>query len=160
MKSSIRRRFRWRDNTGLDLFTQGRRGILAFITVRRFAEQEPRSVSLLRSSQNPLLADGYRHDTVERIQEGVYYLDMNVLTEDELQQWMPTLAKAKGIIVDIRRYPRTSALTVLRHCTEVPLQSPQWHIPQMLYPAKNGLLDTIHQAGGYFRQQNLGYKEK
>lgn len=130
----------WKRARALITFTQGKRGGRVNLSIQRAEEKAVQNISLYYSSPTPLLADGYSHGTIEKMDDGIYYIDMNALAVGELEQHISSLASAKGVVVDIRRYPRESAMAFLSYCTNKSLQSAKWHIPQMLYPDQEHLI--------------------
>lgn len=47
-------------------------------------------------------------DKIVHYSEGIVYLNANIITDEELQEAMPDLVSAKGIILDLRYYPSIS----------------------------------------------------
>lgn len=47
-------------------------------------------------------------DRIVHYDDGIVYLNANIITEAELQEAMPSLIEAKGIILDLRYYPSIS----------------------------------------------------
>lgn len=70
---------------------------------------------------------------------GVVYFDLNGTDSAALAQAMPALAKAKGIIFDLRGYPNQAAYEALQHLTEVPITSARWCVPRITRPDREAL---------------------
>jgi hypothetical protein len=73
---------------------------------------------------------------IEKFKElgpGIYYVDLTRLSDPEAESLCPKLAAAKGIILNVRGYTRTTS-QFLGHFTDTALKSQQFHIPLVLRP--------------------------
>jgi C-terminal processing protease CtpA/Prc len=77
-----------------------------------------------------------RPDKVGEIKPGIWYVDLDRASDADFAAAVPKLAKAKGIVFDLRGYPRVST-TPIGHLTDKPVTCAQWHIPITLYPDRN-----------------------
>jgi C-terminal processing protease CtpA/Prc len=75
---------------------------------------------------------------VEAIKPDVLYVDLSRVTDKEYAQALPQLEKAKGVILDLRGYPRVSPPS-LGHLIDKPVTCPQWHVPVVLYPDQQNM---------------------
>jgi C-terminal processing protease CtpA/Prc len=75
---------------------------------------------------------------VEEIQNGVMYVDIDRITDKDFQDAIPQLEKAKGIIFDLRGYPKAS-FEAIGHLTDKLVTCAQWHIPTTLYPDRQNV---------------------
>jgi hypothetical protein len=76
-----------------------------------------------------------RPATIADFGDGVFYVDATRLTDGALQRAMPQLSAARGLVVDMRGYPRNfSPMTLIAHLTDVPLRSPPFWIPVVTRP--------------------------
>jgi hypothetical protein len=64
---------------------------------------------------------------------GVFYLDLDRIKDDDLNRMMPQLEKARGIIFDLRGYPRVTPV-VISHLIDKPVESARWMIPVIRTP--------------------------
>jgi C-terminal processing protease CtpA/Prc len=71
---------------------------------------------------------------VDEIKPGVFYLDLDRVTDKDFESAVPRLAKAKGVIFDLRGYPRRIGPNPLGHLTDRPVTSAQWRVPVTYYP--------------------------
>jgi C-terminal processing protease CtpA/Prc len=76
---------------------------------------------------------------VAEIKPGVVYVDLDRITDKDFDEAMPKLEKAKGIIFDLRGYPRQVSTAPIAHLTDKPVTSAQWHIPVTLYPDRQNV---------------------
>jgi C-terminal processing protease CtpA/Prc len=74
-----------------------------------------------------------RRAKIEEIKPGIVYVDLDQITQKEFDEAVPQLAKAKGLIFDLRGYPQGFAGPI-PHLIDKAVTSPQWHIPVTLYP--------------------------
>lgn len=75
-----------------------------------------------------------RPDQGAELAQGIRYLDLTTVTEDELDTHLPSLVVAAGVVIDMRGYPGTAAITLLRHLASHPFQSARWMVPKGVRP--------------------------
>jgi C-terminal processing protease CtpA/Prc len=93
-----------------------------------------KSISLIRNlPSNDLYREiGLRRAT-GKIEEGIYYVDINATPMDTIELLLPSLQKAKAIIFDLRGYPRGNH-GVINHLMKTS-ESARWmFIPKIIYP--------------------------
>lgn len=78
-----------------------------------------------------------RPDNLSEIRPGVVYCDLDRTRDAAFLEALPRLAAAKGVIFDLRGYPRTFAF--LSHLSDRPLESPPWRIPLVTRPNGEGM---------------------
>ena len=76
----------------------------------------------------------FNNPKTEELQPGIFYLNLDKLTQDEFTAMLPKLASAKGIIFDLRGYPGDLLITALGHLTRKTITSPQWGFPIITKP--------------------------
>lgn len=70
---------------------------------------------------------------ITEIKPGIFYLDLERVSNDEFESALPMLEQAQGMVFDIRGYPKLGP-DFLRHLTDVPLQSARWLRPVITEP--------------------------
>lgn len=76
-----------------------------------------------------------RPEKIAEVRSGIFYVDMERITDADFNAALPQLEKAGGIVFDFRGYPaQISPNTFFPHLTRTPLVSPQWHIPVVTRP--------------------------
>jgi C-terminal processing protease CtpA/Prc len=75
-----------------------------------------------------------RPEKITELKPGIFYVDIDRVTEEEFREAVPELAKATGIVFDLRGYPRKCGMTPISYLTGKPVRSGRWHIPVVLYP--------------------------
>jgi hypothetical protein len=87
-----------------------------------------------------------RPEKIAEVRPGVFYIDMERVTDADFQAALPQLEKATGIVLDFRGYPsHISPQAFFPHLTQTPLVSPQWHIPVVTRPDQRDL--TFRRGG-------------
>jgi C-terminal processing protease CtpA/Prc len=77
-------------------------------------------------------------DSVREIRPGIFYIDLGRIDDDVFEQMLPRLVSARGIVFDVRLYPRNVSKVVLAHLIDRPVLSPLCLIPILRYPDRVG----------------------
>jgi C-terminal processing protease CtpA/Prc len=77
-------------------------------------------------------------DKIKELRPGIFYVDLSRIEDKDFNEALPRLAVAKGVVFDLRGYPRTSP-EVLQHLTDHSLHSAQWLIPILTRPDQQGV---------------------
>jgi C-terminal processing protease CtpA/Prc len=87
------------------------------------------SVTLERTLGAGLLREA-RPEPVSELEEGIIYVDLTRLTGVDLDEVLPRLVDARGIVLDVRGYPHgLDPIRFFAHLCDEPLSSAQWHVP-------------------------------
>jgi C-terminal processing protease CtpA/Prc len=70
---------------------------------------------------------------VAELKPGVVYINLDETSDADFTAALPQLASARGIIFDLRGYPRGST-AALAHLIDEPVTCAQWHVPVTYYP--------------------------
>ena len=93
-----------------------------------------RQVTLKRDTPMLTFMDR-RPDKIAELEPGIFYLNINEISDADLNQITPKLEKARGIIYDFRGYPRSlSPGMIFGHLINKPVTSAQWHFPEVSVP--------------------------
>jgi hypothetical protein len=65
---------------------------------------------------------------------GIYYIDLDQITGRELHQLLPTLVEARGLVLDLRGYPRRAGFVLLTHLADEELPMPRPAVPILTLP--------------------------
>ncbi|MBC7909788.1 MAG: peptidase S41, partial [Pyrinomonadaceae bacterium] len=95
------------------------------------------TVALKRSMELRALEQP-RPEKIQELKQGIFYLDIGRLKDEEFQAALPRLEQAKGIIFDLRGYPSVSPL-VISHLIDKPVQSARWNVPLITVPDHKGM---------------------
>ena len=75
----------------------------------------------------------HKHQQIEKLEEGIYYVNLARATMAEIDARIDELAGARGIVFDLRGYPNGND-RVIRHMIDGPVQSARWNVPLITYP--------------------------
>ncbi|MBI4850334.1 MAG: hypothetical protein HY819_00770 [Acidobacteria bacterium] len=95
--------------------------------------KEKKTISLKRTDNFYLIKE-QRPEKVAEVKPGIFYLDIDRITDADFTQALPKLEKAKGIIFDLRGYPNQISAVILHHLTDQPIESARWNIPIVSTP--------------------------
>src|SRR5262249_41926627 len=79
-----------------------------------------------------------RPSKIDEIEPGIYYVDIERISDADFNAALPQLKAAHGIIFDFRGYPMLGP-AFLTHLTEQKMTSAQWNIPQLLWPDRQNM---------------------
>lgn len=119
----------WRRFRALGDLLAGARDSEVTLEVQR-QSGKPRPVTVRRTLQE--LAEP-RPPEIHEIKPGIFYLNLDRITEEEFRKSLPKLKQAKGIVFDLRGYPRIPPDTI-GHLIDEPVTCAQWHVPVITYP--------------------------
>ncbi len=77
-------------------------------------------------------------EKIAEIKPGIFYVDLDRTSKEDFQNALPKLAAAKGIVFDIRGYPRVP-FEFMTHLTDKPLLPPQFLRPIVTKPDRTGM---------------------
>jgi peptidase S41-like protein len=110
-------------------FGSGPAGSPVSLTIRRSGRDQP--VTVVRTGRT---ASGFSHPPLERLDDGVYYVDLRRATLREIDENMDKLSMAPGIVFDVRGYPNNNH-DVLSHLLAGPVDlSAGMAIPHVIRP--------------------------
>jgi hypothetical protein len=103
------------------------------------ADGQPRAARLayLQGSSSSLVREP-RPEVISEIAPGIVYVDLDRVSEEQFRAHEPQVAAARGLIFDLRDYPRMPP-DFLRHLTDRPLQSAHFDTPIYLRPHRAGV---------------------
>jgi hypothetical protein len=70
--------------------------------------------------------------------EGIWYVDLDQASAEDLHRMMRTLSGARGLVLDMRGYPRRSFFALLSHLTDDPTAMPRTAVPAIHLPDRVG----------------------
>jgi hypothetical protein len=134
-------RRRWARRAALGSLAGGPEGSEVTFELQTGTEP-PRTVTLRRTlslDRFILLPGEPRPAPVADLGEGLWYVDVGRATEKEFTDALPRLAKARGLVFDLRGYPRISLTAPLANLTEKHLEGPPVFLPVVLYPDRKSM---------------------
>jgi len=76
---------------------------------------------------------------IAEVRPGIWYVDLDRITDANFAEAVPQLEKATGIIFDLRGYPSSISTNPIGHITDETITCAQWHIPLVLYPDRKNM---------------------
>ncbi len=83
-----------------------------------------------------------RPQPIAEVRPGIWYVDIDRVTDDDVNAAMSQLAGAGGLVFDLRGYPSRLSTVVLAHLTDKALRSAHWCIPILPRPDREGVTFT------------------
>ncbi|MFS1518768.1 S41 family peptidase [Bacillus sp. SCS-151] len=138
---------RWKRELALqEILWEGEGGSTATIEVNRNG-----NIVQLQEEYSNVMVDKYiRTQGITELEKGIFYVNMDNLTLEEINPKVDELAKAKGIVFDLRGYPDSAAVPILQHITAQPIESQKWMIPQYIYPDREMVAGYNEEGRGYY----------
>ena len=129
----------WIRFRALQQLTRGRTGQVARLTIEPFSQ---RGANVEQSIQYQVLAAPvveHRPAKIDEIEPGIYYVDIERISDADFNAALPQLKAAHGIIFDFRGYPHLLGPAFLTYLTDQKMTSAQWNIPQLLWPDRQNM---------------------
>ncbi len=103
------------------------------------ADGRARRVSLRHPSGYEPVAEA-RPPKIHEVRPGIYYVDIDRVSDADFREALPKLEKARGIVFDFRGYPsKINPGTFFAHLIDHRVTSPQWHVPVVTKPGRKGV---------------------
>ncbi|TKD01714.1 S41 family peptidase [Polyangium fumosum] len=127
----------WRRRVATASLRVGKKDEVATVRLKH-ETGEPVTARLARSlgAEDRLLQEK-RPEPVAEVAPGVSYVDLERVTPTQFDAALPTLAKARGVIFDLRGEPKLD-FEALGHLASKPIASPLWKIPRVVRPNSQG----------------------
>lgn len=148
---------RWKSLGRLGLGPEGSRVVL---TLRRGMTQGRGGSEIGILASRDRVGTGLRqHDyhRIDKLPGGFFYVDLSRAGMDEIEEQIEALAKAPGIVFDLRGYPNDNH-DVLRYLIDEPVRSAHWNVPRVLYPDQEEL--TWDTSGRWYLEPREPRLEK
>ncbi|HEU4887308.1 MAG TPA: S41 family peptidase [Thermoanaerobaculia bacterium] len=127
----------WRRWTALRHLNAGEAGTQAALTIRN-ADGSTRTVTLTRTVRPEALREK-RPGKIAELKPGLWYVDLvENLKDADFEASLDKLAAARGIVFDLRGYPRIGDKP-LRHLIDGIAESARWNIPILRRPDREGM---------------------
>ena len=130
----------WRTLRALHMLGGGPAGT---VTLQLERAGQPRQATVTRGGAAP---PRFTYPAIAEHQPGVWLVDLSRVTMDQITKQLPALAKARGVVFDLRGYPR-GAHDVLRHLLPS-AETDRWmHVAQVIRPGGSGPAPTWESFG-------------
>ncbi|MBL8945925.1 MAG: hypothetical protein JNK45_22365 [Myxococcales bacterium] len=81
--------------------------------------------------------DAFHRPAIERMADGLYYVDLERLEWPELQRALPKLARAREIVFDVRDGVHLDFEHTLSHLVREPVTKPWMFVPRVIHPDRS-----------------------
>jgi len=116
------------------------------LEILSFANEDRKLRVTLRPGGYAAMPKAPRREKLAEVEPGVWYVDLDRITDDDLRGAIPALAKAKGIVFDMRGYPNgLNAHLLFGHLVKEPVRSAHFLVPQLTLPDRE---DMKFDGGG------------
>jgi C-terminal processing protease CtpA/Prc len=78
-------------------------------------------------------------DKIADLEPGIIYVDLDRITDDDFDRALPKLVSARGVVFDLRGYPKRVSVMPLRHLTGETMRCPQFFITKTTRPNRDGV---------------------
>jgi hypothetical protein len=76
-------------------------------------------------------------EKLAELKPGIWYVDLDRITDKDFEGALPKLAAAKGVVFDLRGYPKVHP-AFLQYLSDKPLESARWNKPMVTQPNGKG----------------------
>ena len=125
----------WIRNSAERQALSGPNGKNVLLAVRSPGTADTRPVIAKFEAFQQISGDARPKEVVAEPQPGIWYVDLTRAQDPQFESAVPKLAAAKGIVFDMRGYPRVTPAW-FSYVTKEPLSSAQWHVPLITHPGK------------------------
>src|SRR4030095_14592069 len=127
----------WRRFRAMEMLRLGPKDSTATLEIKSGSEK-PRTVVLQRDEKSESLSET-RPSKIDELRPGIFYVDLDRISDDDFKSALSKLANAKGIIFDLRGYPRVSPV-VISHLIDKPVGAARWNVPIITEPDRSGTI--------------------
>ncbi len=126
----------WKRVNSLRRFGYGKEGTTAKLQIMR--NGQILKMEALRNNKEHLSEP--ERPVIEKIENDIFYVNLDKAEMDEIRGKINDLANAKGVIFDLRQYPRGNH-EIISHLLTKPDTSSAWmRIPQIIYPDQENVV--------------------
>ena len=125
----------WKRHRSMSALVSGKEGDSLSLKIKRGQEQV--DASLAFANDRP--ATPRQRKKIEKVVNAdqddgdIYYVDLGRVTPEDVRPMIKDFADARGIIFDLRGYPRGTQF-LFQHMTDEHMQSAKWQVPQQIHP--------------------------
>ncbi len=129
----------WKRYTALKDLRSGEKDSEATLEIQTISG-EKKTVTLKKTAFLYQLTET-KPEKIAEVKPGVFYVDLDRINDEDFNASLPKLEKAKGIIFDLRGYPRNVSPIVLNHLIDKPVQSARWNVPIVSTPDHKNMIN-------------------
>src|SRR6185436_1613614 len=126
----------WKRARSVGEVLMGPMGQSCTLVVRAPGSTDTREVTLPYGAMDGVMpSDARPKEIVKELERGIWYFDLTRGQDKDFNAALANLATVKGIVFDMRGYPRVSAAW-FSNVTKTPMRSAQWHVPVVDRPGQ------------------------
>jgi len=126
----------WKRVNSLRRFGYGKEGTTAKLQIMR--NGQILEMEAVRNNKERLSEPG--SPSIGEIENDIYYVNLGKAAMDEIREKMDDLANAKGVIFDLRGYPRGNHEVISHLLTEPDTSSAWMRVQQIIYPDRKNVV--------------------
>lgn len=130
--TASRRQFKMVDES-----LKGREGTVVKIKTLIHPEKITMQRKLTEFEFNKLIKKAKKPDQYQQVKDGIYYINLTEISWNDLQTHLAELAAAKGIVFDLRGYPKWQTHNIVSHFIKKPVYQMVYGIPEIIYPDRD-----------------------
>ncbi|MBN2245993.1 MAG: peptidase S41, partial [Candidatus Aminicenantes bacterium] len=125
----------WKRFRSQSMFAEGPNGSKSIFQIKRGDEILEKEV--IRSyEQGRKLSEKPK---IKKIEEGIFYVDLNTASMKEINDKIQELADAKGVVFDLRGYPNGNHMVINHLLTEKDTSAAWMKVPKIIYPDQENI---------------------
>jgi C-terminal processing protease CtpA/Prc len=132
----------WKRSKALHRFGYGKEGSTAKIIIKR--DNQPLEITAARDTREYLTEP--KKYLFEEIEDGIFYVDLDKMDMPEIAPKIEDLANAKGIIFDLRGYPKNTVEIISHLLTTADTSSAWMRTPRTVYPDRENSSGYMHHS--------------
>jgi C-terminal processing protease CtpA/Prc len=105
----------------------------------KHVDGSPYAARLVRTEESDVGRTRVKPEKISELEPGIMYIDLDRITDDDFDSALPKLAAARGVIFDLRGYPKRVSVKPLRHLTAETLRCPPAFILKTMRPDREGV---------------------
>lgn len=100
----------------------------------KYTAKVTRSVGFEKFAQEDYLSESGL-PKIHEVKPGIFYINIDRIKDEDFQKALPQLEQAKGIVFDLRGYPKVSPM-IIAHLIDKPVTSARWNVPVITRPGR------------------------
>ena len=124
----------WKRQKALRYFTADDSNKISDVKIRR--GDQILTISIDRKLPLP---EYDRPSNISEIKDNIYYVNLDKATIQEIESQIQEISKAKGVVFDLRGYPKGNH-DVISYMIDHPVLSPKWNYPHVIYPDQESIV--------------------
>jgi C-terminal processing protease CtpA/Prc len=76
---------------------------------------------------------------ISEVKQGIFYVNIDRINDEDFKSALPQLEKAKGIVFDLRGYPNNVSPLIIHHLIDKPVNSARWNVPVITAPDQKAI---------------------